>query len=310
MPIALPASVLFLRLRAFHEQPVAEQARRREALLQAVKQVLAPWKADQRVVLEAPDGLAIVGRGDPGLALEAARKAALACKGANVAIGLHYGPVQAQPDAVAGARVAGEGLETAAAIAALAAKHPLLASLPFREALAARWPRRARALRPAGDFVDERLRSQPLYAFQPAAARRREVWGTVLGIAGVALILGAGYAGRTVRLEMEAAHRPAIILIDIRPFGEVHIDGELKGTAPPLARLAIPPGPHTIELRSGRLKPVTMEVQLQPGEELELKHTFVAPVAPPAPRRASPPPPQSAQARAVDRVKSWLDKLK
>jgi hypothetical protein len=310
MAIPLPASVLFLRLRAFHEQPVAEQARRRDALLEAARKALAPWRDDQRVVLEAADGLAIVGRGDPALALEAARQAADACKNADVAIGLHYGPVKAEADAVAGARLAGEGLETAAAVAAFADKHPLLASLPFREALAARWPRRALALRPAGDFVDERLRSQTLYAFEPAAARRRATWRVLLGMAGVLLVLGAGYAGRTVRLEMEAAARPAIITIDIHPVGEIFIDGELKGLAPPLARLAIPAGPHSIEIRSGRLKPVTMEVQLKPGEELELKHTFVAPVAAPPPRRAAPSQPQTPQARAVDKVKSWLDKLK
>jgi hypothetical protein len=310
MPIPVPASVLFLRLRAFHEQPVAEQARRREQLLKAARQAVAPWKDDQRVVLDAPDGLAIVGRGDPALALQAAAHAAAACRDANVAIGLHYGPVKAEADAVAGARMAGEGLETAAAVAAFASDHPLLASLPFREALAARWPQRAKALRPAGEFVDDRLRSQTLYAFEPAAARRRALWRTLLGIAGVAIVLGAGYAGRAKRLEMEAAQRPAIITLDVHPQGEVYLDGELKGTTPPLARLSIPAGPHSIELRSGRLKPVTMEVQLQPGEELQLKHTFVAPPPPivVAPRR--PPPPQSAQARAVDRVKSWLDRLK
>ncbi|MDB5858139.1 MAG: hypothetical protein JWQ76_1828 [Ramlibacter sp.] len=309
MPIPVPASVLFLRLRAFHGQPVAEQARRREALLAAVRQAVAPWSADQRVVLEAPDGLAIVGRGDPALALQAAGQAAAACRDANVAIGLHYGPVKAEAGAVAGARLAGEGLETAAAVAAFASDHSLLASMPFRDALAARWPQRAKALRPAGEFVDDRHRSQTLYAFAPEAARKRALWRTLLGVAGVALVLGAGFAGREVRLELEAAQRPAIIVLDIRPQGEVYVDGELKGTTPPLTRLSIPAGPHLIELRNGRLKPVTMEVQLQPGEELQLKHVFVAPLPPvAAPRR--PPQPQSAQARAVDRVKSWLDKLK
>jgi hypothetical protein len=225
-----------------------------------------------------------------------------------VAIGLHYGPVKAEADAVAGARLAGEGLETAAAVAAFAAEHPLLSSQAFRDALAAGSPRSARALRSAGDFVDARMLSQRLYAFEPAAARRRAMWRTLLGLAGVALVLGAGYAGRTLRLEMEAAARPAIIAIELKPAGEVYVDGELKGTAPPLARLSIPAGLHAIELRSGKSKPVTMDVNLLPGEELELKHTFVAPTAPPAPRRA--PPPQSAQAKAVDKIKSWLDKLK
>ena len=311
MAIPVPASVLFLRLRAFHGHPVAEQARRREQLLAAARQAVEPWKADQRVVLESPDGLAIVGRGDPALALEAARHAAAACKEANVAMGLHYGPVKADADTVAGARLAGEGLETAAAVAGFADPQPLLASLQFRDALTARWPQRAKALRAAGEFVDDRHHSQTLYAFEPAAARRSAIWRTLLGLAGVAIVLGAGYAGRTVRLEIEAAHRPAIIELDIRPQGEVYLDGELKGMAPPLARLSIPAGPHTIELRNGRFKPVTMEVQLQPGEELQLKHVWVAPVPVPAPRRAAPPPPpQSAQARAVDKVKSWLDKLK
>ena len=123
-------------------------------------------------------------------------------------------------------------------------------------------------------------------------------------------MLGAGYAGRTVRLEMEAAQRPAIIAIDVHPVGEIYVDGELKGVAPPLARLSLPAGPHSIELRSGRMKPVVMEVQLKPGEEMELKHTFVAPVPPPAPRRVVPSQPQSTQAKAIDKVKSWLDKLK
>jgi hypothetical protein len=308
MAIPVPASVLFLRLRAFHEQPVAAQARRRAALQEAARQALAPWREEQRVVLEAPDGLAIVGRGDPALALQAAQQAAAACGDEDVAIGLHYGPVKAEADTVGGARLAGEGLETAAAVAAFADQHPLLASQAFRDALAAGSPRRARALRSAGDFVDARMLSRPLYAFDPAAARRRAVWGTLFGLAGVALLLGAGYAGRTVRLEMEAAARPAVIVIEIKPAGEVWIDGELKGTAPPLARLSLPAGPHSIELRSGKLKPVNLDVHLQPGEEMELKHTFVTPVASAAPRRAAAP--QSTQAKAIDKVKSWLDKLK
>jgi len=311
MAIPVPSSVLFLRLRAFREQPVAEQARRREALQEAARQALAPWQEDQRVVLEAHDGLAIVGRGDPALALQAAQQAAAACQDEDVAIGLHYGPVKAEADPVGGARLAGEGLETAAAVAGFANDHSLLASLPFREALAKGSPRRARTLRSAGDFTDERMRSQVLYAYEPAAARRRAVWRALFGIAGVALVVGAGYVGRTVRLEMEAAARPSIIAIEVKPQGEVWVDGELKGTAPPLARLSIPAGPHTIELRSGgKAKPVTMDVNLLPGEELELKHTFVAPVAPPAPRRTAPPPPQTAQSKAIDKVKSWLDRLK
>jgi hypothetical protein len=118
-------------------------------------------------------------------------------------------------------------------------------------------------------------------------------------------VLGTGFAARARRLSIAAAHRPAALVLDVRPSAEVYVDGELKGPAPPLARLSVPPGPHSIELRNGRLRPLTMQVHLQPGEEMALKHVFVAP--PPAPvRRAAP----SARSEAVDRVKSWLDKLK
>ncbi|NML48299.1 PEGA domain-containing protein [Ramlibacter sp. G-1-2-2] len=306
--IPVPASVLFLRMRAFHGQPVTEQAQRRERLLAAVKQALAPWQPEERVVLEAPDGLAVVGRGDPWQALQAAREAAASCE--DVAIGLHYGPIKAEADTLAGARVAGEGLETAGAVAGFATQHPILASLPFRQALAARWPQRAKTLRPAGDFVDERLRSHALYAFEPGRARRRALWGHLFAAVGVALIVAAGFAGRWQREEMEAASRPGTIALEIHPQGEIYVDGELKGVSPPLARLSIPPGPHSIELRNEHMKPVVMDVQLAPGEELELKHTFEAPKPAPAPKRVAPRQPQSTQAKAIDKVKGWLDKLK
>jgi len=39
----------------------------------------------------------------------------------------------------------------------------------------------------------------------------------------------------------------------------------------------IPPGAHSIEVLNGCFKPLRMEVQLQPGEEMELKHVFGEP---------------------------------
>lgn len=298
MALPRPASVLFLRLRGFLDQSVAEQASRREQLIAAVGAAIAPWQAADRVVLEAPDGLAVVGHGDPWLALEAAQAAAQAAP--EIGIGLHYGPVKAEADPVGGARLAGDGLETAAALAGFDGSRGIVTTSPFRDAIAARAPHRARVLRAAGEFVDERLRSHALYAFDPGNARRRAWIRTLLGLAGIALIIGAGYAAREQREAMEAARRPATIALDVRPQAEVYVDDELKGTTPPLARLSIPPGPHTIELRSDRARPMRMDVQLQPGEELELKHVFTAPAAP----QRRPAPPKSA----FDKARSWLEK--
>jgi hypothetical protein len=80
--------------------------------------------------------------------------------------------------------------------------------------------------------------------------------------------------------------RPGIVHLDIKPAGEVFVDGQSMGTTPPVLDLKLPPGPHTIEVRSGRFPPLRLDLQLQPGEEMQLKHVFAAPAAPV--RRARP----------------------
>jgi hypothetical protein len=67
-----------------------------------------------------------------------------------------------------------------------------------------------------------------------------------------------------------------------------------------VVRLWLPPGPHVIEVRNGRLKPLRMEVTLQPEEELELKHVFSTPAPPAAARRR-----QQRQPSLFDRLKFW-----
>jgi hypothetical protein len=49
-------------------------------------------------------------------------------------------------------------------------------------------------------------------------------------------------------------------------------------------------------VRNGRLRPVRLQMHLQPGEELQLKHVFVAP-PPPAPARPRKEP-------------GWLERFK
>ena len=59
-PLPVPASVLFLRLRGFADDLPSTQKTRRERLAAAVQALLPAWEGDRRVVLEAPDGLALV----------------------------------------------------------------------------------------------------------------------------------------------------------------------------------------------------------------------------------------------------------
>ena len=299
-PLPVPASVLFLRLRGFADDLPSTQKTRRERLAAAVQSLLASWDSERRVVLEAPEGLAVVGEVEPATALASARKAAQEGGDPQLAIALHHGPVRALQDG-AGARIVGDGIETAAALAGFASTHPIVASQAFREALALRAPRQAEDLQPAGEQVDEGLRPHALYVFDPAPARRRFTRRKLLAAGGVVGLLAAGWAGRVGREYYEETQRPAVILLDVRPTGEVFVDGEPKGSAPPLVRLSVPPGPHTIEVRHPRARPLRMQVQLQPGQEMQLKHQFVLPPPPPPPRRAKP----KEQPGFFDRFKFW-----
>jgi len=295
-PLPVPASVLFLRMRGFADDLPSTQKSRRERLAAVVKALLAAWDNEHRVVLDAPDGVAIVGEVEPAKALAGAQLVAEQGADANLGIGLHHGPVRALQD---GSRVVGDGIDTAAVLAGFAASQPIVASQAFREALALRAPRLAEDLEPAGEQVDERLRPHALYVFDPQPARHRAVRRKVVAGAGVMVLIGAGWAGRVLRERYEEARRPAVILLDVRPFGEVFVDGDAKGSSPPLVRLSLPAGPHTIEVRNGRLRPLHMQVLLQPGEEMQLKHVFAA--APPAARRARP----KEQPGLLDRFKFW-----
>jgi hypothetical protein len=276
---AATANVLFVRWRA----AAASEDTRSRGLRAFAEALVADWKDEERAVLEGPHGLAVVASVPASVAWESARRAARDDKG--VAVALHRGPIQVIPDPVSRARITGEAIDTAAALAAESGKERLRASPAFRAAL--------------------RAQGQP----------RRALLRTVFGLVGIAVLLGAGIAGRHLRKEYEAARRPATIQLEIRPWGEVLVDGELKGVSPPLVKLSVPPGPHTIEVRNGRLKPMYMEVQVQPGEELELKHVFEAPPVPkPVARRAAsapvPAPPQNLLDRLKDRAERFGDKAK
>lgn len=294
------ANVLSVRLHGWGAFDAAEQARRREQLAAALRSVLGSWAPDRRVVVDAPDGFAIAGEVDETVALDTAVRLLQHDSVAGLELGLHRGPVRiAEGNDASTPHLVGDGLDTAAAVAGCGTARPIAASQAFRDALAARAPRRASELRPAGELVEDGLRSQALFAFDPAEANRRRLRRGLLAIAGIVGVLGAGMGGRVAREEYEAAHRPAVIHLDIRPGGEVFVDGERKGAAPQLASLWVPPGPHAIEIRNGRFKPLRMDVHLQPGEAIRVRHAFVAPPPRPVARKPQQPP------DAMDRLKAW-----
>jgi hypothetical protein len=105
---------------------------------------------------------------------------------------------------------------------------------------------------------------------------------------------------------------PGAVTFDVKPEGEIFVDGVLKGKSPPLKKIQLPAGNHVVEVRSGSFKPITVELAVGAGEELAVQHNFVSPSPPKPPVRtpAKPrPKPQQPQQRAPANEKSIWDRF-
>ena len=67
---------------------------------------------------------------------------------------------------------------------------------------------------------------------------------------------------------------PGVVNIAISPWGQVEVDGKPAGTTPPLSRLELPSGTHTITVRNEDFPPYTQRVQVDPDKPVTLKHRF------------------------------------
>jgi serine/threonine-protein kinase len=66
----------------------------------------------------------------------------------------------------------------------------------------------------------------------------------------------------------------ATVTLGIAPWGEIVVDGTSHGVSPPLTRLTLAPGSHTIEVRNGAAAPFISRIDLQPGQAVEVQHRF------------------------------------
>lgn len=62
--------------------------------------------------------------------------------------------------------------------------------------------------------------------------------------------------------------------IAISPWGQVEVDGAAVGTTPPLTRLELPAGAHTITVRNEDFPPYTQRVQVDADRPVSIKHRF------------------------------------
>lgn len=273
------ASVIALKIHEFTRRPVADQARLKSQLEALVALAIQPLPAADRIVLEMPDGAAVVVLGGAQAALEVAERSQAAAGDLPLCIGVNQGPVMPASDPLRGPGLIGDGLAAGVTLANAATPGHFLASRSFHDTLEADAPGRADELQRAGVFTDPQVRTHELFTLDrhAASARRRRL--IAIGTFTVIGILGAGIAARLVLRTAEPL-RPAAIEFDIKPRGDIHIDGVLKGRSPPLTRIELDPGPHTIEIRNNPHPPLRLEVDLGSAEEMTIAHSFAGPKAP------------------------------
>src|SRR5689334_13837708 len=185
------ANVAFLRLPGFDARAVAEQAALKERLEARTREAIARVPLDERVVLDAVDGLALVFFGEPARALDVTQQVQRATREEAPQAGLNYGPL-ALTARGAEAAVFGDGLSAAATAASFANAGALLVTQDFRRALETSAPERAASFAAAGEFTDSRVRLHSFYAADArvASRRRRMLLGYALGGSAAIVLLG------------------------------------------------------------------------------------------------------------------------
>jgi hypothetical protein len=294
---AAHASVAYFRIHGFSQQAVAEQARLKTRLEETLGAALPRLNANERIVLEAPEGIAVIVLANPPGALRLAWRVG-ADPALPLAVGLAHGAVRVAQGAQSA--IYGDALATAEAMSRAATAGGACASRDFREALARSAPSLARQLAHAGSALDAQDRAIEMFRAdrESCARRRRRFFAVAGGVAagivalGIAVRLAAppprpgtvASSSPTVPATAPAPppapivpDRPATVTFDIRPAGEIYVNGALKGKSPPLKKIQLPAGTHQIEIRSGKHKPLATELVVAEGEELAVQHSFAQP---------------------------------
>ena len=275
-PNPVYANVAYFRVPQFDARTVSEQASAKEELEARVREAMSWVPPQDRVVLDADEGVALILFGDPARALEVTQ--AVHAQGP-VHAGLNYGPL-ALSSRGSDAKVFGDGLVGAAAAARFAKPEKVLVTHDYAKALQATSPERAAELETAGEFTDTRVRLHSFFTPDAAraAANRRRAIGTAAVIAIAILFAGVILREGYQRVFPPA---PATVRLQIKPRGEIFIDGLSRGRTPPVTEIQVAPGKHVLVVRAPGHPPLEVPLELQPGEQITVTHTF-APGAKPS----------------------------
>jgi eukaryotic-like serine/threonine-protein kinase len=241
---AVPAALSAIALRAMAREP-AERFANAQQMAQALRQ----WLAQQAAAAELPPAPASAPRRrglTVMLALGAGAVLAVAGVLASRISGPHAAAGAAAPLPALVAAPAAAPAEPATTVEPAAPATPMAAAVtppaPPQALSAANTPRPAKApaVRP-----ETRTRKPPPQAAAPAVAETRT-----------------------------PTPPQGLVQIAISPWGQVEVNGAAVGTTPPLTRLELPQGTHTITVRNEDFPPYTQRVMVDPERPVSLKHRF------------------------------------
>jgi len=284
-------SVIVLAVQDYARKAVMEQVDLRKRIENLVREALQPVEAARRIVLETPQGMAVALLDRPRAALDFAERVMAGADGLPLCIGINHGPVTIAEEASRGKALVGDGIAAGMTMAQAAVPGKMIASRAFRDALETDAPDSAARLGAAGVHTDAHVRSHELYTLDRRAAGARRWRLAFVGVAVFSVILALGFVARLALYGggLRGGPAPAGITLQIAPHGDVYIDGVLKGSSPPLTRVEVTPGPHTIEVLNGQHPPMRVDVNPGPAEELTVAHIFIAPRILARPRESPPP---------------------
>jgi eukaryotic-like serine/threonine-protein kinase len=68
-----------------------------------------------------------------------------------------------------------------------------------------------------------------------------------------------------------------LVQLSVSPWAELEVDGKDSGLTPPVLRLSLSEGTHTITLRNADFAPHTVQVQVSADKPVTVRHRFGAP---------------------------------
>jgi Adenylate and Guanylate cyclase catalytic domain len=77
-----------------------------------------------------------------------------------------------------------------------------------------------------------------------------------------------------VRTLAETMGAPAVVSLEVIPWGEIYLDGRMQGVSPPLLELQVAQGRHEIKMRNTTFPVATRIITVKSGQKIKIKHTF------------------------------------